>query len=232
MITQCPRYLNRRLSIRIGHDPARALARFALGLVMVSVLVPAAWAGDGLVALQTADAACPSASSPPPRYVDCGNGTVTDNKTGLVWLKNAGCFEETAWDQAVRIVAGLSDLDDGFCDDQSLSPADCDCGLSDGSSPGEWRLPSASEWETMIEDAVDLGCCFFCSFGTRSITNDLGSECWQEGPGNSFTGVPLTAWASNIQIQIPANQWFASLEAGAVGTLGCCAWPWPVRGGQ
>jgi hypothetical protein len=49
-----------------------------------------AWAGDGVVALQTADPSCPDDSGD--RYVDCGNGTVTDNDTGLVWLKQANCL--------------------------------------------------------------------------------------------------------------------------------------------
>jgi len=29
---------------------------------------------------------------PDPRFMDNGNGTVTDNLTGLIWLKNANCF--------------------------------------------------------------------------------------------------------------------------------------------
>ena len=47
-------------------------------------------AGDGVVALQTAAPTCPDDSGD--RYVDCDNGTVTDNETGLVWLANADCF--------------------------------------------------------------------------------------------------------------------------------------------
>ncbi len=27
-----------------------------------------------------------------PRFTDNGDGTVTDNQTGLIWLKNANCF--------------------------------------------------------------------------------------------------------------------------------------------
>ncbi len=29
---------------------------------------------------------------PIPRFKDNNNGTVTDNLTGLIWLKNANCF--------------------------------------------------------------------------------------------------------------------------------------------
>ncbi len=30
-------------------------------------------------------------ASPSPRFVDHGNGTVTDKLTGLIWLKNGDC---------------------------------------------------------------------------------------------------------------------------------------------
>ncbi len=52
-----------------------------LFLVLVGMVLAArpGWAGDGKVALQTADASCRTTKTPPPRYVDCGNWTVTDN---------------------------------------------------------------------------------------------------------------------------------------------------------
>ena len=38
---------------------------------------------------------------PNPRFTDNGNGTVTDNLTGLIWLKNADCLGLRAWDTAL-----------------------------------------------------------------------------------------------------------------------------------
>ena len=34
---------------------------------------------------------------PNPRFTDNANGTVTDNLTGLIWLKNANCFGRPVW---------------------------------------------------------------------------------------------------------------------------------------
>ena len=104
-------------------------------------------AGDGVVALQTADPSCRDASTA--IYVDCGNGTVTDNRTGLVWLANADCVGDLHWSAAMGFVAGLADLDDGFCANEGLTAAECDCGLSDGCR--RWRsgrrwLPTPSAW--------------------------------------------------------------------------------------
>ena len=56
------------------------------------------------------------------RYVDNGNGTVTDTLTDLVWLRNASCFSYTNWDQATADAASL---------------ADGQCSLTDGSPAGD-----------------------------------------------------------------------------------------------
>ncbi|KJR41414.1 protein of unknown function DUF1566 [Candidatus Magnetoovum chiemensis] len=42
-------------------------------------------------------------SLPEPRFTDNGDGTVTDNHTGLMWLKDANCLKITTieWDTAI-----------------------------------------------------------------------------------------------------------------------------------
>ena len=76
--------------------------------------------------------------------MDCGNGTVTDTVTGLIWLKQADCLGVHDWAAANRAAAGLKDGDCG--------------GLTDKSSPGDWRLPTKDEWSATIARAVALGC--------------------------------------------------------------------------
>ena len=61
---------------------------------------------------------------------DNGDGTVTDSSTGLVWLKNANCFGSVNWDEAKT---KASQLKNG------------QCGLSDGSTAGQWRLPTINK---------------------------------------------------------------------------------------
>jgi len=73
---------------------------------------------------------------PTPRMADNGNGTLTDNLTGLVWLKNASCFNETTWEQSLlnaKALAGNNTV----------------CGLSDGSTAGQWRVPNRAEMESL-----------------------------------------------------------------------------------
>jgi hypothetical protein len=74
---------------------------------------------------------------PIPRFTDNANGTVTDNLTGLIWLKNANCFSDRlGWS------AGL---------DRAGSLANGECGLSDGSVPGDWRMPNRNELTSLLD---------------------------------------------------------------------------------
>lgn len=72
------------------------------------------------------------------RFTDNANGTVTDRLTGLVWLKNAGCFAVSDWPTAL---AAANKLACGAC------------GLSDASAAGQWRMPNANELESLVDVA-------------------------------------------------------------------------------
>jgi hypothetical protein len=73
---------------------------------------------------------------PTPRFSDNGDGTVTDNLTGLIWLQNANRFELRTWADA------LSDCN---------SLADDGSALTDGSVAGDWRLPNVKELQSLID---------------------------------------------------------------------------------
>ena len=67
---------------------------------------------------------------PTPRFSDNNDGTIIDNLTGLILLKNDDCFGMQNWSTAIT---SANTLASGIC------------GLTDGSSAGEWRLPNANE---------------------------------------------------------------------------------------
>ncbi|NJO15337.1 MAG: DUF1566 domain-containing protein [Thioploca sp.] len=71
-----------------------------------------------------------------PRFTDPGNGTVTDNLTGLIWLKEANCFGQQDWTTAI---ASANNLSSGSCS------------LNDGSKKGDWRLPNTNELFSLID---------------------------------------------------------------------------------
>ena len=73
---------------------------------------------------------------PNPRFTDNTDGTVTDSLTGLVWMKNAGCFAASNWAEALTYANQLSSGQ---------------CGLTDGSVAGQWRMPNINELESLVD---------------------------------------------------------------------------------
>ena len=81
-------------------------------------------------------------SSPQKRFVENVDGTVTDRLTGLIWLKNAGCFSRMAWGAAI---ATVNQLKSGDCGPESALM------LADGPLAGDWRLPTMDELCSLID---------------------------------------------------------------------------------
>ena len=150
------------------------------------------------------------------RYVDCGNGTVTDTVTGLIWLKNAACLGSTNWADANGAAAAL---------------ANGQCGLTDGSSAGDWRLPTKDEWSAMMARAVFFGC---YASNAPSVTNDRGNGCLLTRGGSSFAGVASGEyWSSTSNEPDPIFAWVALLGLGNVNYFDKdnIRQVWPVRDG-
>ncbi len=82
--------------------------------------------------------------NPPQRFTDNDDGTVTDNKTGLIWLKNRNCFDKVTWQEALDICNSLSATPDP---ETGIGA----CGLNDGSVAGDWRLPNRFELESLSD---------------------------------------------------------------------------------
>jgi hypothetical protein len=134
------------------------------------------------------------------RFTDNGDGTVRDNMTGLIWLKSANCWGvRKTWATALSNANGL---------------ASGSCGLSDGSSAGDWRLPNVNELRSLI----DL---------TQSYPALPG--------GHPFTRVQSNIyWSSTTYAPDPAVAWFVYLSDGLVyvDNKASTYYVWPVRGGQ
>ncbi len=113
---------------------------------------------------------------PAPRFTDNLDGTVTDNLTGLIWLKIASCFGQKLWATALSDANGLAD------------PA---CGLGDGSLAGDWRLPNVQELQSLIDygevsPALPVGHPFF---------GVVSSPYWSS---TTYATAPTLAWSVNL----------------------------------
>jgi len=145
---------------------------------------------------------------PNPRFTDDGNGTVRDNLTGLIWLKDADCFGKRSWSDA------LSDCN-------SLGAGAC--GLTDGSSAGDWRLPSRKELDSLLD----------LRFYNPPLSNTTGMGQWEEG--DPFTDVRSQYYlSSTTHANNTSLAWYVYLRYGYTqpGEKTHAAYVWPVRGGQ
>ncbi|RLB35249.1 MAG: hypothetical protein DRH12_16795 [Deltaproteobacteria bacterium] len=76
---------------------------------------------------------------PAPRFTDNGDGTITDNLTGLMWLKDCACLGERPWEEALTTVSDLNSNPDSYsCQDYTASYRD-------------WRMPNRKELLSMID---------------------------------------------------------------------------------
>ena len=75
------------------------------------------------------------------RFLDNGDGTVTDCRTSLIWLKNANCYGSQSWDNAISSAATLNSGE---------------CGLSDSSIEGDWHLATRVELEGIGTDPPEF----------------------------------------------------------------------------
>jgi hypothetical protein len=145
------------------------------------------------------------------RYVDCGNGTVHDTVTNLIWLKNANCFGQLDYAAAINAAAGLEDGE---------------CGLTDGSSPGDWRLPTEAEWQATFKS----GCT------NPPLANTPGTGCYGAGLGRGvFHGIQLALYMSSLASESwPDTVRRAGLTTGGMldAQKSLSSYVWPVRAGK
>jgi hypothetical protein len=147
------------------------------------------------------------AAWPVPRFTDNGDGTVTDNLTGLIWLEEANCFGQEKWLDALNDCASL---------------ADGSCGLTDGSSGGDWRVPNIKELLSLIHYGVSL----------PVLPNTAGTGKWSEG--DPFTGVQSYYWSSTTDANDVGLAWLVLFYFGDLYHHGKNSqyYVWCVRSGQ
>jgi len=148
------------------------------------------------------------AAWPVPRFADEGDGTVTDNNTGLVWLKDANRFLTRNWSNAIS---------------DCLALADDDSALTDGSEAGDWRLPNVKELMSLV--------CY--EYTGPCIPDGVGTQKWSQA--DAFTDVQsLEYWSCTTDPTSSAAGLCVHLLNGRVTESAKTAlrYVWPVRDKQ
>ena len=138
---------------------------------------------------------------------DNENGTVTDNLTGLIWLKNANCAATRNWATALSDVVALNS-------DGEMNSNNCGDTSNSSSHQTDWRLPNLREMQSLI---------------------DYGRSGPALPSGHPFTGVRSSNyWSSTTYADDTSVAWDVSLDDGYVSGGGKAGtnYVWPVRGGQ
>ena len=167
--------------------------------------------------------------NPESRFTDNGDGTVTDNLTGLMWLQNANCADPDpnntpkeplgsvkhkmngamTWKQALEQVENLNK-------NGEMTAQNC----GDQNNYNDWRVPNIKELQSLI------------SYG-KLVNGEGGQVALPEG--HPFTGVQsYRYWSSTTRSDKPERAWGVYLLYGGVrrGFKASYFYVWPVRGGQ
>jgi len=127
------------------------------------------------------------------------DGTVTDNLTGLVWLKNANCYGKQAWAGALVSAQVL---------------ANGTCGLADGSTTGQWRIPNVVELNSLLNAQEANSATWLNTHGFGNVQNDY-------------------YWTSTTNAGSVPVAWRIIMGAGVISGAdkGLANAVWPVRSG-
>ncbi len=163
------------------------------------------------------------------RYTDNNDGTVTDNRTCLIWLKDADCLGKQTWAEASVQICQLNGQKDcrseneAEPEEEDEKPLDCE-EYTIGTITG-WRLPTLQELQSLMH----------YDFYNPVISNAEGSEKWGEKPENdAFSSVRLDLYWSSTTNALGATQaWHIRLTDGNTGTSDkerAKNYVWPVYG--
>jgi hypothetical protein len=141
---------------------------------------------------------------PEPRFTDNGDGTVTDNLTGLMWLRDSNCFGIKKWQGALDAV-----------DDLNANPGTYTCG-GYTASYDDWVLPNVNELESLANAEEPNSATWLNGHG---FVNVQSNRYWSS---STCAGYTVKAWIVLMSCGCVGSK---------VKSINLC-YVWPVRAGQ
>ncbi|MDQ7786429.1 MAG: DUF1566 domain-containing protein [Thermodesulfovibrionales bacterium] len=121
---------------------------------------------------------------PEPRVADNGDGTVTDNLTGLMWLKDGACLGKRNWAGALNAISGFNAASVTYhCNGY-------------GAAYSDWRMPNIRELESLLHYGVADSSLWLNSFWFSNINS---TYYW------TSTGSRDLVWSVNMQNAVVAS---------------------------
>jgi len=117
---------------------------------------------------------------PSPRFTDNGDGTVTDTLTGLMWLKDGGCFKKN-WSSALATITDFNN-----------NPGKYPC-REYASDYSDWRLPNIREIESLVNYGASNSAGWI---NLNGFTNLNASSYWSS---TTYSGSTSQAWVVDMK---------------------------------
>ncbi len=200
------------------HTMRKTRGFWAAALMLGALLIVLGIAGSGNVAT--------AAKPQTPRFVDNGDGTITDTQTGLMWEKKTGTVgggknfdDPTNVDNTYTWTAN-SPAADGTLFADFLAKMNCTISATGGCGPGnhrDWRIPTIAELRTIL--TADPNCSLFISpcidpiFGPTAAVGYWSSSSLAGDPGDAW----LVNFGNSIVAAVPGTNsiWARAVRGGS-----------------
>lgn len=122
----------------------------------------------------------PGTAWPEPRFVDNGDGTITDSLTGLMWMKDWGCLHKENWSGALITITEMNE-----------NPGRYNC-LEYSAHYTDWRLPNIVELDSLLYYGETDTSAWLDRIGFRNMSNSwYWSSTSKEGKEKTAYGVHM-----------------------------------------
>ncbi|MBF0190024.1 MAG: DUF1566 domain-containing protein [Magnetococcales bacterium] len=145
------------------------------------------------------------------RFSDNGDGSITDNLTGLSWLQNANCWGNLNWIEALDQVTALNSRTAGY---------NCTTSPTYTGTATDWRLPNRRELSSLLHMGRYSPAIPVPTSGLPAPENVQNDWYWTS-----------TSYAISQPVN---NAWAVNLDSAAIASASKSQSydVWPVRGGQ
>jgi uncharacterized repeat protein (TIGR02543 family) len=138
---------------------------------------------------------------PTPRFTDNGDGTITDNLTGFMWLKDTNCMATQGIDADGKVtwytaLDFITEMNDG-------TYSNCNAGYTD------WRLPNRKELLSVEKWIGDQGI-------TCGPSDNCMHDLWFAAEGFTNPGIWGRYWTSTTSAELSDKAFITWLAVGMV----------------
>jgi hypothetical protein len=141
---------------------------------------------------------------PEPRFSDNGDGTVTDNLTGLMWLQDGRCLGKRNWKDTFKVITEFNG-----------NPLLYKC-AEYSTTYDDWRVPNIRELDSLINYGAPNSCGWLNNSGFTGMQSAFYCTATKYRGKNSFLILDMAAGIQKIA-PMKTNSYFLPVRGEASG---------------